>query len=251
MTFIHAGGVGKTTTARDLGAELSRRGHRVLLIDFDPQANLTNWLGVIDAPESSTLLGSLRDYHTPPAPLPVAGYPRLELVPSHLDLAMVEGTLAGATNGDIRLREAVNIYREQGYDYIIIDAPPSLGKLTENAAKAADWVVVPLEPTLKGVSALTGVQQMLREYARGNPRLRPVMFLVTKMKNTRDAREVAGDYVQVLGDHLAGHTTDRPAVYSGCQNRGQPLDERDPEAYREVVALTDALLVRLGAGGVR
>ncbi|GHG10486.1 chromosome partitioning protein ParA [Deinococcus piscis] len=247
MLFIHAGGAGKTSTTRDLGYELARRGKRVLLIDLDPQANLTSWLGKYEITPEQTVQAALADYSPLPEPLEAYG---MHLIPSHLSLARTEGQLGGMTNPEGRLKVAIDAVRASGrYDYILLDAPPSLGKMTANAANAADWVIVPLPPTLKGLDALPGVQEMIGEYSRTNPGLKVAMYLVTHMNQTKASREVMEVYQEMLGDQLTGPMVLRPAIYANCQNAGRPIDgssKDEADARAEIIQATDALLQRVG-----
>ncbi|ADY27662.1 Cobyrinic acid ac-diamide synthase (plasmid) [Deinococcus proteolyticus MRP] len=246
LMFIHAGGAGKTSTTRDLGAELARRGKRVLLIDLDPQANLTTWLGVYDAEPAQTVQGALMDYAPLPEPLRVHG---MDLIPSHLSLARTERILGGLTNSEGRLQLAIDALREgDRYDYILLDCPPSLGRITSNAANSADWVVVPIQAALKGLNALDGVQETITEHSRTNRGLKVAMYLVTQMNNTRVAHEMMDAFREILGDRLAGPMTSRPAVYGKAQTEGRPIgtDRADADALREIAAATDTLLQRVG-----
>src|SRR5215204_1111399 len=124
--FNHAGGVGKSSAARDLGYVLASLGFKVLLIDADPQANLTAWLGVREEVAlKQTLYTAVMDEPNSlslPEPLEAHG---LHLVPSALELARMEPQLIGVIMGVTRLRTAIR--RLSGYDFVLIDPPPSLG----------------------------------------------------------------------------------------------------------------------------
>jgi chromosome partitioning protein len=134
------------------------------------------------------------------------------------------------------------------YDFVLIDPPPSLGKLTANAANAADWVIVPVPARYKGLVALEGLKEMLTEYTRTNPQLRVAMYLVTQMENTAHSKESHEVFRQTLGDELAGPLTYRPAIYNRCQPEGQPIgvNAPDSEARREIQAVVQTLLGRIG-----
>lgn len=244
LTFIHAGGAAKTSSTRDIGYELTQRGKRVLLVDLDPQANLTEWLGVTDVEPGETIIAALQEYGPLPTPQQVHG---LDLIPAHLDLTRTEMLLPALSNAEGRLREALAPVRESGeYDYILLDAPPSLGKLTANGANAADWVLVPLPASPKGLSALNGAREMLTEYTRANKTLRIATFLVTQGTATRISRDVAAAYQELLPGQTTGPITWRPAAYSRAIVEGAPVALVDADARAEVAAVVDQLLRTVG-----
>lgn len=144
---MQKGGVGKTTTVLNLGVALAARGARVLLIDTDPQSNLTQGLGVDpDAVEYSIyelLLNPEKGVGFATQVIAV-GDTKVDLVPSTLNLAGAEMELAGKVGRELLLREALTSTRAE-YDYILIDPPPSLGLFTLNALAAASSVLVPLQ----------------------------------------------------------------------------------------------------------
>ncbi|WP_261665303.1 ParA family protein [Deinococcus sp. Marseille-Q6407] len=248
MAFNHAGGAAKTSTVRDVGYDLAQRGFKVLLIDLDPQANLSQWLGQGKAELEESVKNSLEHYTPLPKPTEVHG---MSLIPSHLELSYTDMALGGYPNAEGRLRRAVDQLREEGtYDFILLDPPPSLGKLTANAANAADWVIVPIPARYKGIVALRGVQRMLEQYGYTNPNLRIALYVITQMDNTSHAKEAVEVYQEALGDQLAGLITHRPAVYNRCQPEGRPVGAiaADAEAKEEIRLLVDQLLSRIGAG---
>ncbi len=161
LTFtMQKGGVGKTTTALNVGVNLAQRGARVLLIDIDPQANLTSGLGIDpDSVEHSVYEVLLNpDQGTVQETLTIdAG---VDLVPATLDLAGAEMALAGRVGRELLLREALQQTRQQ-YDYVLIDTPPNLGLFTLNALAAADAVIVPLQLHTYAYKALPKLEQTI------------------------------------------------------------------------------------------
>lgn len=159
--FTHAGGAGKTSLARDLGFELATRGRRVLLIDADPQANLTAWLGVdpdtLD--EEETLLRVVR-HGVLPRPRNV--HPNLDLLPANLKLARADVEIQHRPLGVLALRGALE--QLEGYDLVLVDSPPSLVSLAVMAALAGDGLLVPVETGAKGLLALRDVVEVARDY---------------------------------------------------------------------------------------
>jgi chromosome partitioning protein len=150
----HKGGVGKTTSAINIGAGLNKLGKKILLIDLDPQANLSQSLGVIE-PERNIYRALRGDY-----PLePVEVIKGLDLIASTLDLSGAEIEIAAEAGREYILKELIEPLRGS-YDFIIIDSPPSLGLLTLNAFVASDLVFIPIQAqylALQGVAKLVEV----------------------------------------------------------------------------------------------
>ncbi|MBM3450603.1 MAG: ParA family protein [Armatimonadetes bacterium] len=159
------GGCGKTTTTVNLGACLATIGHRVLLVDLDPQANASVSLGVDPATLSRTTYHVLVD-PTDPGTAPVAieeiarpsSVANLDVAPSSIDLAAAELELAARIGRENQLRKKLAPARAS-YDFILIDTPPSLGLLTLNALVASDEIIIPIQTHYY---ALLGMQQLLR-----------------------------------------------------------------------------------------
>lgn len=158
------GGVGKTTTAVNLAASMAVAEQRVLLVDLDPQGNASSGVGITDrnGPRSvyPVLFREARIADVKQA----TELPYLEIVPAARDLAGVEVEMAGVEDRAIRLREALATVRE-GYDFVFLDCPPSLGILTINALVAADVVLVPMQAeyyALEGLSDLAGTIERVR-----------------------------------------------------------------------------------------
>ena len=176
------GGVGKTTTTINLGAAMAELGKHVLLVDFDPQGALSVGLGInpnqLDLTIYNLLLDRDVDPHTAIIKTEVPG---LEILPSNIDLSAAEVVLVSEVAREQALKRALQQVRN-GYDYILIDCPPSLGLLTVNALTASDGVVIPLECeyfALRGMALLMDTVEKVRD--RLNPDLRlegiiPTMF---------------------------------------------------------------------------
>jgi chromosome partitioning protein len=197
------GGVGKTTTTVNLGAALARLGRRVVLVDLDPQSNLSLHLNVqlaADEPSTYTVLlgngtfaGSLRDTPTP----------GMRLIASSIDLSGAELELANAFGREMLLRDAIDAWErehreahgEAPADYVLLDCPPSLGLLSVNGLVAAHETVIAVQTeffALQGMTKLVEVVQLLRR--RLNPKLEITGILPSLYDNrTRLAREVLGE----------------------------------------------------------
>lgn len=257
--FNHAGGVGKSSTARDIAYLLGERGLRVLLLDADPQANLTEWLGVTyDVPLEQTVYPALIDDGGPesvadlalPEPIRVHG---IDFVPSTLELAAAEQRLVGEVDGVRRLSEAVR--RLENYDFVLIDPSPSLGMLSSCCTVAADFVVVPLPPNSKGRKGLPTILTTIKRFRRVNPKLRLLMAVVTNRENTRQDREMLDLYREKLGSvmPLSSPLSHRPAVFRNAEHAGQPIPLFEPggEADREIRTVVDELLAALASSKER
>ncbi len=197
MTRIYAfanqkGGVGKTTTAVNLGACLAEAGYRVLLVDADPQANATSSLGI----EANTLRSSLYDVlirkHAAADNLLPTPHENLHLLPSAPALAGAEVELVSLLAREFLLRRALEPVLEQ-YTHVLVDCPPSLGLLTVNAlVAAADGVLVPIQCeylALEGLGRLWHTVQMVRES------LNPALFISGMVLTMYDPRTNLSDQV--------------------------------------------------------
>jgi chromosome partitioning protein len=202
------GGVGKTTTAINLGTALAAIGQRVLLIDLDPQGNASTGLGVPKNERKSSLYDVIVDQKPIGDTALKTSVPGLSLLPSDPDLSGVEIELGQAERRSYRLRDALDALDQDQppFDYILIDCPPSLNLLTVNAMSAADAVLVPLQCEF---FALEGLSQLMRtiDLVRGslNPRL-SLQGIVLTMFDKRNAlsghveRDVRGHFGHLVYD---------------------------------------------------
>ncbi len=231
------GGVGKTTTAVNLAAGLARRGHNTLLIDCDPQGNATTGLGLDKAKAPATLYEVLVDaVENPDAPTAIleaiSGVEdHLDLVPATLDLAGAEPILLNAVGKEIILREAIApIVRR--YEWIVLDAPPSLGLLTINILSAADAVVVPMQCefyALEGLSQLMKTIEIVRR--RINPKVHIAKVLLTMFDpRNRLTFQVTDEVRGYFGDKVAKTIIPRNVRLSESPSFGEAAVDRFPSS---------------------
>jgi chromosome partitioning protein len=243
------GGVGKTTTAINLGTALAAVGERVLLIDADPQGNASTGLGVARARRKTTLYDVLVGDASLAAAIVNTDVPGLDVVPADADLSGVEIELGTHPRRSYRLKEAVAglAGQTQPYSYALIDCPPSLNLLTVNAMTAANAVLVPLQCEF---FALEGLTQLMRtvELVRGslNPTL-DIQGVVLTMYDRRNSlsEQVARDVREHFGDKVYDAVIPRNVRVSEAPSFGKPaliydLKCAGSQAYlrlaREVVA---------------
>lgn len=215
----HAGGVGKTTTTLNLGYGLARAGYRVLLVDLDPQADLSDRLGLQPVPP--TLVDTLIAGEGTPSPVTCRWEDgiALDVIPTNLDQAAFDLRLAGVQIGrERRLAEALVGLPDDSYDFILIDCPPNLSLVTTNALYSADGVIVPIQAQDKAyrhlplvLDSLQEVQKYRRRESPNPNQPLPVLFgiLLTMVERTIMAREVEEQLRSVYGDLVFGTTIPR------------------------------------------
>ena len=240
------GGVGKTTTSLNLAAGLALRGHRILVVDIDPQSNATTGLGF----DHRSLERSTYDLLLGDAPLEDVALPtaveNLDLAPSSLDLAGAEIELVGSISRERKLAEALAGSGSR-YELIFIDCPPSLGLLTVNALAAAHDLIVPVQCeyyALEGLGQLLGTAERVRRAL--NPELRISGFLLTMYDaRTKLAGQVAEEIRTHFPDLAFGTIIPRSVRLSEAPSFGEPVVTLDPSSrgaitYRLLAAEVEA-----------
>lgn len=218
------GGVGKTTTAINLGAALVAVGAKVLLVDLDPQGNASTGLGVTQQMRERTSYDVLMGEATLAESLIETKVPGLFLAPGDADLSGVELELGRSAGRAFRLRDALAGAGSLGFDYVLIDCPPSLNLLTVNALAAADAVLAPLQCeffALEGLSQLLGTIEEVR--ATLNPRL-AMQGVVLTMYDRRNSlsNQVARDVRSNLGERVYETVIPRNVRVSEAPSFGMP-----------------------------
>lgn len=196
------GGCAKTTTVVNLAASLATYGRRVLVLDLDPQANSSQWLGGSTAESQSfRLISSDESIANVISPSSIQG---VDLIAASKDLLVIEKVLAGELAVEGRLKRKLNKLAPDSYDFVLIDTPPTLGLLTMNACVAATELLVPVTThvmTLSGVSQLIAKYNEITEMI--NPGLKILGFLPSRVDmRTRHSRDVLQSLIERFGDKV-------------------------------------------------
>jgi chromosome partitioning protein len=234
------GGVGKTTTAVNLGAALAEQGYRVLVIDLDPQGNATTGLGI----SHRNVEGSIYDVIMNDTPIEDCVEPtsvrNLFVVPATIDLAGAEIELVPAFSRELKLRRALQEVRND-YDFTLIDCPPSLGLLTVNGLAAADDVVVPIQCeyyALEGLGQLLRNVSLVRSNLNATLEVRGIVLTMYDAR-TRLAEQVEQEVRTHFGSKVYRTVVPRTVRISEAPSFGQPVtvfdtSSRGATAYREL-----------------
>lgn len=237
------GGVGKTTTAINLGAALAELGSRVVLIDLDPQGNASTGLGISPAERIATSYDLLFGHEGARACIRATGVEGLWISPANSDLASADVDLVQSERRSFLLRDALcaPAIRDIAPDVILIDCPPSLSLLTVNALVAADSVLVPLQTEFFALEGLSQLLLTVRDVRRSaNRRLRIEGVLLTMYDGRNNlAQQVARDARETLGELVFGTIVPRNVRLSEAPSHARPVVSYDPEskgaeAYREL-----------------
>lgn len=222
----HKGGTGKTTTSINLGASLCDLGKKVLLLDLDPQASLTLSLGIdplqVERSIHHVLLDSNVGMNEAVQRMPMLN---LFVVPSHIDLAMIDVELAGKIGRERTLHKKLAPEKED-YDFILIDCPPSLGLLTVNAMTAADTVLMPIQCdplALYGAKHLLQIISLVREETNPNLKLEGVLRTMFDIR-AKVSREVCDSIGQTFGDLVFETIIRKRVKFAECPVHEVPIN---------------------------
>jgi chromosome partitioning protein len=234
------GGVGKTTTAVNLGAALAEEGYRVLVVDLDPQSNATTGLGISARDVQASVYDVIMNDAGLDDCIEPTSLKNLFIAPATIDLAGAEIELVPAFSRELKLRRSLDEVRDD-HDIVLVDCPPSLGLLTINGLAAADGVLVPIQCEYY---ALEGLGQLLRNIGLVRSNLNPVLDVRGIVLTMYDARtRLADQVVDEVRSHFGGRVyqtvVPRTVRLSEAPSFGQPIIVFDPtsrgaKAYREL-----------------
>ena len=240
--FNQAGGVAKTTLTHNLGYHLAQQQHRVLLIDIDPQASLTKFMGLVPAELEKTVADAIIEEEPLPIHKQIDG---MDLCPANRILSTAEMQLVNAEMRDLRLQSALEAV-EEAYDYILLDCPPSLGLLSYIALVAATHVLVPIETHIK---AFEGTNELLQTVTRvknkANRKLAIAGFVPTRYdrRNSADTRTLGAISTQLSSWGKVFPPIPRATSFVDASEERKPLALYEPK--HPAVALFEALALAM------
>ena len=222
----HKGGVGKTTSSINISAGLAKKDKNVLIIDADPQSNLTESFGIFDPVKDLYLSFSKGD------PLPIINVKKnLSIVPNSLNFSGIELEIAGRMPREIILKELI-AGLDKTYDYCIIDCPPSLGLITLNALVAADEVYIPMEAEFlayRGIDSIVGIINLVKKHFNPGLMIKGVFF--TKYNEQRVlTKEIKNQIKGYFGDNLMKTAIRVNVALAEAQSSGKDIFEYDPNS---------------------
>lgn len=225
------GGVGKTTTAVNLGAFLAKKRKKVLIIDLDPQGNATSGYGFDKTELENTVYDLLVNEEDISTVIASTSVKNVDMCPTNINLAGAEVELVSAISRETILRRAIEPVLDK-YDYIIIDCPPSLGLLTINALAACEGVIVPIQGeyyALEGLTQLIDTINMIKK--KLNPSIGILGVVITMHdRRTQLTKQVVEEVQRYFGDKVFNTFIPRNVRLAEAPSHGQTIDEYDAKS---------------------
>ncbi|TYR80300.1 ParA family protein [Priestia megaterium] len=218
------GGVGKTTTAVNLGACLAEHGKKVLLVDSDPQGNATSGVGIEKADVDDCVYNVIVEDMEAKKVICPTSVGNLFIIPATIQLAGAEIELVSTISREVRLKRALETVKDQ-FDYVIIDCPPSLGLLTLNALTAADSVLIPVQCeyyALEGLSQLLNTVRLVQKHLNNQLRIEGVLLTMLDAR-TNLGLQVTEEVKKYFQDRVYQTIIPRNVRLSEAPSHGEPI----------------------------
>ena len=221
------GGVGKTTTAINIGAYIAEAGKKVLLVDFDSQGNMSSGVGVNK--KKPTVYELMAGQASCDEAIKHTALTNLDVISASIDLSAAAIELVGLENREFYLKNAIAPVRDK-YDYIIIDCPPSLGLLTLNGLAAADEVLVPMQCEYFALEGLTLLLQTVKKVQNGINKDLKIggIFFTMYDSRTKLAEQVVKEVISYFKDYVFNTMIPRNIRLSEAPSHGEPICLYDP-----------------------
>jgi chromosome partitioning protein len=225
------GGVAKTTTTLSLGGALAELGHRVLLIDMDPQANLTLALGFEPGEASKTSANVLIESLPLQNAIHKSDFERIDLVPCNARIESAEQFLPVRSSYLTTLRSALGNIATFGYDYVLLDCPPALGAITLNALAASDLLLIPTQAEYFSAYALRNMMTVIRRIRKeANPNLAYRILVTLLDRRNRTHRSIYEQLISTFGDGIFETVIEMDTKLRESPIAGQPITRYMPSS---------------------